>query len=141
VLPAVDLAEAQPALYTGDAFHADWSTGTLDRIAELGARALVGGRGAVARGEDAVEAAIGQTRDFLTAMRRLVGAVHARGGTPREAFEATHAELAPRYGSWPIFEHCLPFNVQRLWDELDGIDWPRVWTAQRDREVWQALRP
>ena len=106
----------------------------------LGAEALVGGRGAVARGRAAVDAAIEQSRDFLLVMRERVGAVHAAGGTLREAFEATHQTLAPRYGRWPIFEHCLPFNVQRLWDELDGVDWPRIWTAERDREVWEALQ-
>ena len=31
ILFAGDLVEAQAALYTGDAFHRDWSTGTLDR--------------------------------------------------------------------------------------------------------------
>ena len=40
----------------------------------------------------------------------------------------------------PIFEHCLPFDVQRLWDELDGIDWGRIWTAERDQEVWDQLQ-
>jgi len=140
IMFAGDLVEAQAALYTGDAFHGDWSTGTLDRVAAFGVQALVGGRGTVARGRAAVDAAIAQTRDFLTVMRAEVGAVHVRGGTVREAFEATHAALEPRYGRWPIFEHCLPFNVQRLWDELDGIDWPRIWTAERDREVWEALQ-
>jgi len=140
VLFAGDLVEARAALYTGDAFHADWSTGTLDRVAAFGAEAVVGGRGAVPRGRAAVDAAIVQTRDFLLVMREKIGAVHARGGTLREAFEATHAALAPQYGAWPIFEHCLPFNVQRLWDELDDIDWPRVWTPERDREVWDKLQ-
>ncbi len=140
VVFAGDLVEAQAALYTGDAFHGDWSTGTLDRVAAFGADALVGGRGAVAKGAEAVAAAISQTRDFLTAMRAEVGAVHGRGGSIRDAFQATHARLSPQYGRWPIFEHCLPFNVQRLWDELDGIDWPRIWTAERDREVWEALQ-
>jgi glyoxylase-like metal-dependent hydrolase (beta-lactamase superfamily II) len=140
VLFAGDLVEAQAALYTGDAFHADWSGATLDAVKALRAQALVGGRGAVARGREAVDAAIEQSREFLLVMRERVGAVHAAGGTLREAFEATHEALAPRYGRWPIFEHCLPFNVQRLWDELDGIDWPRIWTAERDREVWDALQ-
>ncbi len=141
VMFAGDLVEAQAALYTGDAFHRDWSTGTLDRVARFGAEAIVGGRGPVARGRAAVEAAITQTRDFLTVMLERVGAVHRRGGTVAEAFAETHAALAPRYGRWPIFEHCMPFNVQRLWDELDGVDWPRIWTAERDRQVWQALQP
>lgn len=140
ILFAGDLVEAEAALYTGDAFHADWAAGTLDRVKAFGAEALVGGRGAVARGRDAVDAAIEQTREFLLAMRREVGDVHARGGSLKEAFEAAHAALAPKFGKWPIFEHCMPFNVQRLWDEYSGIDWPAVWTAARDREVWARLQ-
>jgi glyoxylase-like metal-dependent hydrolase (beta-lactamase superfamily II) len=140
ILFAGDLVEAQAALYTGDAFHADWAAGTLDAIAALGAEALVGGRGAVAHGADAVQAAVAQTRDFLTVMLGEVGAVHERGGTLKEAFEATHERLAPGFGGWPIFEHCLPFDVSRLWDELSGIERPRIWTAERDREVWAELQ-
>ncbi|HEY3261187.1 MAG TPA: MBL fold metallo-hydrolase [Pseudonocardiaceae bacterium] len=140
ILFAGDLVEAQAALYTGDAFHADWSTTTLDGVAAFGAQALVGGRGTVPRGRQAVDAAIEQTRDFLLVMRDKVGAVHTRGGTLKEAFEAAREALAPTFGGWPIFEHCLPFNVSRLWDELHGIDWPRIWTAQRDREVWDQLQ-
>ena len=140
VLFAGDLVESQAALYTGDAFHRDWSTGTLDQIKSYGAEHLIGGRGAIAHGREEVEAAIEQTRNFLTTMRREVGAVHERGGTVKEAFEATHAALATKYGKWPIFEHCAPFDVQRVWDELDGIDWPRIWTAERDREVWDKLQ-
>ena len=140
VLFAGDLVEAEAALYTGDAFHMDWSTNTLDTIKGFGAEMLIGGRGAVARGEDAVNAAIEQTREFLLGMRENVEAVHRRGGTLKEAFEAAHSALAPKFGAWPIFEHCLPFNVQRLWDEYDGIDWPRIWTMKRDREVWDKLQ-
>jgi glyoxylase-like metal-dependent hydrolase (beta-lactamase superfamily II) len=140
ILFAGDLVEAEAALYTGDAFHTDWSTGTLDRVKAFGAETLVGGRGAVPRGREAVDAAIEQTRDFLLVMREKVGGVHARGGSLTEAFEATHEALAPKFGAWPIFEHCLPFDVSRLWDEFNGIDWPRIWTAERDREVWDELQ-
>lgn len=140
VLFAGDLVEAEAALYTGDAFHTDWSTGTLDRVKAFGAETLVGGRGAVPRGREAVDAAIEQTRDFLLVMREKVGEVYARGGSLKEAFEATHAALAPKFGAWPIFEHCLPFDVSRLWDEFSGIDWPLIWTAERDREVWDELQ-
>lgn len=140
ILFAGDLVEAQAALYTGDAFHRDWSTGTLDKIAALGAEQLIGGRGGVARGREAVDAAIVQTRGFLTTMLNEVGAVFERGGTLKEAFEATHAKLAPQFGEWPIFEHTLPFDVQRVWDELSGKDWPAIWTPQRDREVWDQLQ-
>ena len=137
---AGDLVEAQAALYTGDAFHKDWASGTLDAVKRFRAENLVGGRGAVARGVAATDAAIEQTRDFLKVMIEQVGAVHRAKGSLREAFAATHAALAPRYGHWPIFEHCLPFNVQRLWDEFDGIDWPRIWTMDRDRAVWAELQ-
>ncbi len=137
---AGDLVEAQAALYTGDAFHMDWSSKTLDKVKAFKAEALIGGRGAVARGRTAVDAAIEQTREFLVGMRNNVKPVHERGGTLKEAFEATHAALAPKFGAWPIFEHCLPFNVQRLWDEYDGVDWPRIWTMARDREVWGQLQ-
>jgi glyoxylase-like metal-dependent hydrolase (beta-lactamase superfamily II) len=139
ILFAGDLVEAQAALYTGDAFHTDWTSSTLDNVAAFHAAALVGGRGAVAVGADAVVAAIAQSRHFLDELRRTVGAAHAAGGTVKDAFESAHAALAPTYGRWPIFEHCMPFNVQRYWDELDGVDWPRIWTAERDQQVWAAL--
>jgi glyoxylase-like metal-dependent hydrolase (beta-lactamase superfamily II) len=140
VLFAGDLVEAQAALYTGDAFHTDWSSGTLDAVRSLGAEVLVGGRGAVAFGRGAVEAAVEQSREFLMVMLDRVGRVHAAGGNLKQAFEDAHDALAPTYGRWPIFEHCMPFNVQRVWDELDGVDWPRIWTADRDRQVWDALQ-
>jgi glyoxylase-like metal-dependent hydrolase (beta-lactamase superfamily II) len=140
ILFAGDLVEARAALYTGDAFHDDWASSTLDNVAAFGARRLVGGRGPVVEGEDAVRAAIAQSRHFLDELRRTVGAVHQAKGTLASAFASAHEALAPEFGGWPIFEHCLPFNVQRYWDELDGTDWPRVWTAERDREVWAALQ-
>ena len=140
ILFAGDLVESAAALYTGDAFHFDWSSGTLDKIKAYHAEVLIGGRGAVARGRAQVDAAIEQTRGFLRDMIAQVGAVHQRGGTLKAAFEAAHTQLAPQFGRWPIFEHCLPFDVQRLWDELDGVDWPRIWTEQRDRQVWAQLQ-
>lgn len=135
-----DLVEAAAALYTGDGFHFDWSSTTLDKVKAFGAESLIGGRGDVVRGRAAVDAAIEQTRGFLQSVIQTTQEVHRRGGTLKEAFEATHELLAPKYGMWPIFEHCLPFDVQRLWDEMDGIDWPRIWTAERDQQVWDQLQ-
>jgi len=137
---AGDLVEGEAALYTGDAIHLDWMAGTLDAVAALGAEVMVGGRGRVMRGAAEVQAGIDQTRGFLRTMHAEVGPVVERGGTLKEAFDAAHAALAPAYGAWPIFEHCMPFNVSRLWDELSGIARPRIWTAQRDREVWAELQ-
>ena len=53
----------------------------------------------------------------------------------RETVEA----LRPKYGEWAIFQHCMPFDVARAYDEASGTAWPRIWTAERDREMWQAL--
>ena len=138
ILFAGDLVEAQAALYTGDAFHRDWATGTLDRVAAFGAEALVGGRGAVARGRGrGRRRASRRPGTSSRVMLAEVGAVHA---PRRHAAGGVRRRPTPRWSPgtarWPIFEHCLPFDVHRLWDELDGIDWPRIWTAERDREVW-----
>jgi glyoxylase-like metal-dependent hydrolase (beta-lactamase superfamily II) len=140
ILFAGDLVETQAALYTGDAFHEEWATRTLDHVDSFGARTLVGGRGAVAHGREAVRDAINQTRGFLDVMIAEVRRVRDEGGTLKDAFTAVHVALAPDYGHWPIFEHCLPFDVSRLWDELSGIECPRIWTAERDREVWAELQ-
>lgn len=136
---AGDLVEARAAPYMGDAHVAEWSTATLDRVAALGPRQLVGGRGPVVRGAE-VGIAISDTRAFLRTTLEGTRAVREAGGTLKEAFERVHEQLAPRYAGFPIFEHCMPFNVQRTWDELEGIDHPRIWTAERDRAVWSALQ-
>ncbi|MGI8871447.1 MAG: MBL fold metallo-hydrolase, partial [Candidatus Limnocylindria bacterium] len=136
---AGDLVEAQAAPYMGDAHIADWSGSTLDGVAALQPRSLVGGRGPVVHGDD-VGQAIEDTRHFLRTTHDGTRQVKDGGGTLKQAFDAVHAQLAPRYAGFPIFEHCMPFNVQRAWDELSGVDHPRIWTAERDREVWDALQ-
>jgi glyoxylase-like metal-dependent hydrolase (beta-lactamase superfamily II) len=138
ILFAGDLVEAQAAPYMGDAHIADWSGPTLDAVRGLGAEQLVGGRGPVVRGE-AVDQAIEDTRAFLQTTLRGTREVMQGGGTLKEAFQLVYEQLAPRYAGYPIFDHTMPFNVQRAWDELEGIDHPRIWTAERDREVWNAL--
>lgn len=137
---AGDLVESKAALYTGDAYHFDWAGATLDNVKAYRAEHLIGGRGPVSRGVAETDAAVEQTRKFLHGMIENVGRVHKAGGSLKAAFEATRDALAPEFGSWPIFEHCLPFDVQRLWDEFDGIEHPRIWTAERDREVWAKLQ-
>ena len=138
ILFAGDLVEAQAAPYMGDSYPDEWSTTTLDAVAALGAHQLVGGRGPVVR-DGSVGTAIEDTRAFISTTLDATRAVKEGGGTLKEAFEAVHGQLAPRYAGFPIFEHTMPFNVQRTWEELDGIEHPRIWTAERDREVWDAL--
>lgn len=132
ILFAGDLVEARAAPYMGDAFVEEWSTTTLDRVEALGAKAIVPGRGPAAGPE-----AIWETRDYL---RTLWEAVNAGHETLKEAFDAARAALEPRFGDWWIFEHCLPFNVARAWDEARGIAEPQVWTAEKDAAVWTELQ-
>ena len=54
-------------------------------------------------------------------------------------YDKAMAALQPRYGNWVIFEHCMPFDVSRAYDEAKGLDRPRIWTAERDIEMWAAL--
>jgi len=136
---AGDLVEAQAAPYMGDAHISDWRGATLDRVAQLDAEQLVAGRGPVVRGAD-VRQAIADTRAFLSTTLDRTRTTRDAGGSLKEAFDTIHGELAPRYSTSAIFEHCMPFNVQRAWDEVEGIDHPRIWTAERDREVWDALQ-
>lgn len=138
ILFAGDLVEAQAAQYMGDSYPGAWSGDTLDNVAALHATQLVGGRGPVVR-DAAVTTAIADTRAFIRTTFDETRAVREADGSLKEAFEQVHAKLAPRYAGFPIFEHTMPFNIQRTWDELDGIEHPRIWTAERDREVWDAL--
>jgi glyoxylase-like metal-dependent hydrolase (beta-lactamase superfamily II) len=137
VLFSGDLVEADAAPYMGDAFVRDWAGATLDALHELGAETIVPGRGPAVRGEAAADA-IASTRRFLARLRDEVAGVLDRGGSIKEAFAVAHAALEPDYGGATIFEHCMPFNVRRMADELGG-EAPQVWTAARDAEVWAEL--
>jgi hypothetical protein len=64
----------------------------------------------------------------------------ARAGRDlRTVYRETYEKLKPRFGHWVIFDHCLPFDVSRAYDEATGYADPRIWTAQRDKDMWQAL--
>ena len=136
---AGDLVESQAALYPATR---STSTGPPARwtASRRSARGSSSGPRGDRAGQDAVDAAVEQTRDFLLTMQRTVGDAHRAGSALKDAFRATHEALAPKFGAWPIFERCLPFDVQRLWDELDGIERPVIWTAERDRAVWEELQ-
>ncbi|HMA47630.1 MAG TPA: MBL fold metallo-hydrolase [Frankiaceae bacterium] len=138
VMFAGDLVEAQTAPYLGDAYVGAWRGDTLDSVAALGAQALVPGRGPVVRGDD-VTRAIEDTRHVLAETYDIVAEVYDRGGTLKQAYDDVHRALAPHYVGFPLFDHTLPFNVQRCWDEHSGIERPRIWTPARDRQVWDAL--
>ena len=134
-----DIVEFHSACYCGDGHFNDWP-GTLRAIRRFRPEALMPGRGDAVVGVSEVENALQLTEEFVTSTYRPVARVAARGGTLREAFEACRAACDRRFSSYAIYEHCLPFNVARAYDEALGIDTPRIWTAERDREMWDELQ-
>ena len=134
-----DIVEYHSACYCGDGHFADWGN-TLDNIAWFDVDAIAPGRGDALIGKEMVNAAIENTRDFVESTYRPVARVAARGGSLKEAWDACRAECDPKFADYAIYEHCLPFNVARAYDEARGIDTPRIWTAQRDIEMWEALQ-
>jgi hypothetical protein len=61
------------------------------------------------------------------------------GKSLKTIYQETYAALQPHYGHWVIFDHCLPFDVSRAYDEATQHPDPRIWTAQRDKEMWESL--
>jgi glyoxylase-like metal-dependent hydrolase (beta-lactamase superfamily II) len=137
VLFAGDIVEAQAAPYMGDACIEEWPY-TLDRLEVLEPDALVPGRGPPRRGDEVVEA-VEEMRDYLGILWGTVFDGHARRASLRGCFDAARTALEPRFGEWAIFEHCLPFNVKRAYDEASGLP-QQVWTAELDAEVWEQLQ-
>lgn len=139
VLYSGDLVECGAAPYLGDAYPAEWATGTLDVVASYDAAALVPGRGPAVRGS-AVRQSIEDTRAYLREVREISAAARERGADLTAAFQEVHSTLQPRYGQWTIFEHCLPFNVKRVFDEMDGLE-PVIWTPEADARLRAQLQP
>lgn len=138
VLFSGDLVEYGATPYCGDAHFADWPA-TLDRLTALDPQALVPGRGEALTTPDQVRRGIADTRAFLEDLFRIAQAGAAAGHDLKRVYETALAELRPKYGHWVIFDHCMPFNTSRAYDEAQGIDHPRIWTAERDLEMWREL--
>ena len=134
-----DIVEYQSACYCGDGHFNDWP-GTLAGLRSFQPEALMPGRGDALVGAARVADALDLTEDFVMGTYRPVARVAARGGSLKEAFEACRAACDRKFSNYAIYEHCLPFNVSRAFDEANGMDWPRIWTAARDREMWEALQ-
>ena len=134
-----DIVEYHSACYCGDGHFADWGQ-TLDAIKAYHPRAIAPGRGDALVGDLKVNAAIESTRDFVESTYRPASQIAARGGSLKEAWNAVRAECDPKFGKYAIYEHCLPFNVARAYDEALGMDTPRIWTAERDLAMWNALQ-
>ncbi|MGH1423300.1 MAG: MBL fold metallo-hydrolase [Pseudooceanicola sp.] len=134
-----DIVEYKSACYCGDGHYTDWAD-TLANIAAFEPQSIAPGRGDALVGPDMVAKAIALTEDFVRSTYKPVEKIVARGGTLKEAWNAVRAECDPKFSDYAIYEHCLPFNVARAYDEARGIDTPRVWTAARDKEMWDALQ-
>ena len=138
VLFSGDLVEYKAGIYTGDAHLEEWPA-TLEKLAALKPRALVPGRGPALKTPAESQKAIKFTRDFvrglLDSARRGVKA----GRSLKEVYLSTKRRMDPAYGGYPIYEHCMPFDVSRAYDEARGIAHPRIWTAQRDVEMWKSI--
>ena len=138
VLFSGDLVEFDATPYTGDAYLKDWPA-TLDAIAALEPEKLVPGRGAALRNPAEVKAGLDGTRAFVTEMFASVRDGARAGKDLRTVYRETYDRLKPKSGHWVIFDHCLPFDVSRAYDEATRHPDPRIWTAQRDKDMWQAL--
>ena len=138
ILFSGDLVEFDATPYTGDAYLGDWPS-TLDNIAALKPDKLVPGRGAALMNPVQVQAGLEGTRAFVTAMFESVKRGAAEGKDLRTVYRETYAALKPKFGHWVIFDHCLPFDVSRAYDEATTHRDPRIWTAQRDKDMWETL--
>ena len=138
ILFSGDLVEYEATPYTGDAYLADWPD-TLDNIAALKPAKLVPGRGAALMTPEAVKAGLDGTDRFVSEMFASVKRGVEAGKDLNSVYKDTYAALKPKFGHWVIFDHCLPFDVTRAYDEATQYPDPRIWTAQRDKEMWETL--
>jgi glyoxylase-like metal-dependent hydrolase (beta-lactamase superfamily II) len=138
VLFSGDLVEYEAGIYTGDAHLEEWPN-TLDKLSALQPRALVPGRGPALKTARESEKAIRYTRDFVRGLYANARRGVAARKSLKEVFAATRKRMDPVYGAYPIYEHCMPFDVSRAYDEARGIKHPRIWTAKRDREMWRSI--
>ncbi|WP_346295849.1 MBL fold metallo-hydrolase [Rhodopseudomonas sp. P1] len=134
-----DLVEYHSACYCGDAYLREWPA-TLNEIREFNPKAIAPGRGDALKGLETTREAIAMTRDFVGTLYGAAELSVAKGRSLKETWDATREVMDPKFASFAIYEHCLPFNVSRAFDEASGIDDPVIWTAERDREMWAALQ-
>lgn len=138
VLFSGDLVEFGATPYAGDAYFQDWPN-TLDNIAALHPQKLVPGRGAALTSAEEVAAGLEGTKAFVNELFASVRVGSSQGKSLRQVYEETFKLLQPKYGHWVIFNHCMPFDVTRAFDEATQFPDPRIWTAERDIEMWKTL--
>jgi glyoxylase-like metal-dependent hydrolase (beta-lactamase superfamily II) len=139
VLYSGDLVEYEAGVYTGDAQLQEWPA-TLEALRALKAEAIVPGRGEAMKGNANVNKALDYTRRWVETLYRCGKEAVAQGMDLKAAMAHARQSMDPVFGHVFIYEHCLPFDVTRAFDEASGIKNPRIWTAERDQEMWAALQ-
>ena len=139
VLFSGDLVEYEAGVYTGDAQLQEWPA-TLEALRALGAEAIVPGRGEAMKGAADVNKALDYTKRWVETLFAAGKEAAAAGMDLKAAMAHTRKSMDPVFGHVFIYEHCLPFDVSRAFDEASGIKNPRIWTAERDLEMWKALQ-
>lgn len=134
-----DLVEYNAGVYTGDAQLEEWPT-TLETLAAMQPQKLVPGRGPALESPEECAKGIEYTRRWVTDLFNTAKAGVAAGKDLKAIFADTRTVMDPVFGNVFIYEHCLPFDVSRAVDEAKGIKNPRIWTAQRDIEMWKSLQ-
>ena len=124
--------------YCGEAWFDEWIA-RLDELALLRPEVLMPGRGEALTTVDACLETIQETRGFLTDLISATRVCVEQDYALKQTFDAVMEKLRPRYGSWAIFEHAMPFNVARAHDYLRGAKQPIPWTAARDKALWAEL--
>ena len=139
VLFSGDLVEYEAGVYTGDAQLEEWPA-TLEALRALNAEFIVPGRGEAMKGNADVNKALDYTKRWVTTLFAAGKEAAAAGMDLKAAMAHTRKTMDPVFGQVFIYEHCLPFDVSRAYDEASGIKNPRIWTAERDKEMWSALQ-
>jgi glyoxylase-like metal-dependent hydrolase (beta-lactamase superfamily II) len=139
VLYSGDLVEYDAACYTGDAYLSDWPQ-TLDQLAALQPEKLLPGRGPALNTPEMVQRGLAYTKDFVSTLYRSAQQAVSNGMNLKQTMAHARQAMDPKFERVFIYEHCLPFDVTRAHDEASGIRDPRIWTAQRDQEMWHGLQ-
>ena len=142
ILFSGDLVEYGATAYAGDAYFTDWPA-TLDKARGPRRRvAIVPGRGAALTDAGDVPR---RCRHHARLHRMSCSRPSSQGVAQGHDLQAAsspipHAALTPVATAQQfIYEHCMPFDVSRAFDEASAHRDPRIWTAERDQEMWATL--
>jgi hypothetical protein len=89
---------------------------TLTRLAaSFSDNVFVPGHGDVGHAPDVLA-----FRDYLVALRQLIGSAHADGKSGRAVEDAVLPKLTAQYGQWDYFKDVAPSNISQTDAELRG---------------------